>query len=83
MAAAETFERFAATEARGSSPLYEALSEGVADDGAMLALADEIPADQPAPNLLFAAVQYHGRWIEWLAGARHPRGDIVSTSRTG
>lgn len=58
MATAETFERFAATEARGSSPLYEALSEGVADDDALLALADEVPPDQPEPNLLFAAVQY-------------------------
>ena len=52
------FERFAELEARGSSPLYETLALGVADDEALLALAEEVPDDQPAPNLLFAAVQY-------------------------
>jgi hypothetical protein len=51
------FERFADVEARGSSPLYETLSVGVAEDDALLALAEEVPDDQPAPNLLFAAVQ--------------------------
>lgn len=58
MTTAETFERFASNEADGSSPLYEALSLGVANDDTLLALAGEVPADQPAPNLLFAAVQY-------------------------
>lgn len=58
MTDAGSFERFAEEEARGSSPLYETLSLGVANDGALLALADAVPDDQPAPNLLFAAVQY-------------------------
>ena len=52
------FDKFARVEARGSSPLYETLSLGVADDDDLLVLADEAPDDQPAPNLLFAASQY-------------------------
>jgi hypothetical protein len=51
------FERFAGVEARNSSPLYETLSVGIAADDDLLALAEEVPDDQPAPNLLFAAVQ--------------------------
>ncbi|UTF52413.1 DUF2332 domain-containing protein [Natronosalvus rutilus] len=53
-----TFEKFATVEAHGSSPLYETLSLSIADDEEILALTGEVPADQPAPNLLFAAVQY-------------------------
>lgn len=52
------FDRFAHVEARDSSPLYEQLALGVAADDELLALTDSIPDDQPAPNLLFAAVQY-------------------------
>jgi hypothetical protein len=51
------FERFARLEARGSSPLYETLALGVAGDDDLLALAAEVPDDQPSPNLLLAAVQ--------------------------
>ena len=53
-----TFEKFAEVEAHGSSPLYETLSLSLTDDEELLALAEEVPDDQPAPNLLFAAVQY-------------------------
>ena len=54
----DAFERFADEEARGFSPLYETLSRGVAGDDDLLTLAEEVPGDQPAPNLLFAAVQF-------------------------
>ena len=53
-----TFDKFADVEAHGSSPLYESLSHGIAEDEELLTLAEEVPDDQPAPNLLFAAVQY-------------------------
>ncbi|MFC6731117.1 MULTISPECIES: DUF2332 domain-containing protein [unclassified Haladaptatus] len=52
------FETLATREARDSSPLYESLAHSVAADPKLLALAGHSPADQPAPNLLFAAVQY-------------------------
>ena len=50
------FTRFATLEARGASPLYERLALGVADDEELLALAAQGRSEQPAPNLLFAAV---------------------------
>ncbi len=50
------FAGFARLEAHGSSPLYERLALGVAEDGELLSLAASSRADQPAPNLLFAAV---------------------------
>jgi hypothetical protein len=55
---ADHFQRFAEQEGRGSSPLYVHLSREIADDSTLLTLAETSPEDQPAPNLLFAAVQY-------------------------
>jgi hypothetical protein len=52
------FDRFANVEAQDSSPLYETLSLGIAEDDELLTLAGNVPEDQPAPNLLFAAVQF-------------------------
>ncbi len=54
---AERFARFGAEECRDTAPLYAALAAGVAADLAVLALAAAAPPGQPAPNLLFAAVQ--------------------------
>lgn len=54
---AEEFQRFAAEESRGSSPLYAHLSRAISEDSALFAFAESVPADQPVPNLLFAAVQ--------------------------
>ncbi|WP_428485378.1 DUF2332 domain-containing protein [Rhodopila sp.] len=51
------YQRFAATEARGRSPLYEALALGVANDGAILTLLAALPLEKQQPNLLFAAVR--------------------------
>ena len=57
-AIARRFQRFAETEAKGRSPLYEALARGVATDPGMLAfLADLLPPKQQ-PNLFLAAVRF-------------------------
>ena len=61
------FQDFARLECRGSSPLYECLSQGVAADGQLLALAANTRRSQPAPNLFFAAVHFL-----LLRGAEHP-----------
>lgn len=54
-AIAAQFRRFAEKEARGHSPLYEALSLGVATDPAILELLAALPAEKCQPNLLLAA----------------------------
>lgn len=51
------FRRFAAREATGISPIYAHLAEHVADDDTILTLSARTRADQPRPNMLFAAVQ--------------------------
>jgi hypothetical protein len=48
----------AATQCRGRSPVYEALSEGVADSDALLDLLMSTPAEQRRPTLLLAAVSF-------------------------
>ena len=62
------FERFASDEAPelGSST-YAEFAAGVARDGELLALAARRRKRQPAPNMLFAAVQYL-----LLSGVAHP-----------
>jgi hypothetical protein len=61
-----TYRRFAALEARGRSPLYERLAEGVADDGDVLAFLLTLPRPKRQPNLLFAAVRHRlGLPADW------------------
>jgi hypothetical protein len=55
---AENYRRFAACEARGRSPLYEQLANGVADDPELLAFLAGFPKEKRQPNLLLAAVRY-------------------------
>jgi hypothetical protein len=63
---ARTYRRFAAHEARGRSPLYERLAEGVAEDGDVLAFLLTLPKPKRQPNLLFAAVRYRlGTPADW------------------
>src|SRR5690349_23125809 len=52
---AARFRRFAEVEARGSSPLYEALALGVAADAFALKFLERLPEAKRQPNLLFAA----------------------------
>jgi len=54
---AEAYRRFAALEARGRSPLYESLAEGVARDRDLLAFLLTLPRPKRQPNLLFAAAR--------------------------
>lgn len=55
----EAFSRFATTEALElESPLYATLAQEVAECRELLELASLTHASQPAPNMLFAAVQY-------------------------
>lgn len=54
----QKFRTFAEVEALPSSPLYERLSRGIAEDNGLLELAAFSGSGQPPPNLLFAAVQY-------------------------
>lgn len=53
------FRRFAEVEAKGlASPTYEELARGVSNDDDLLHIALSTKTHQPAPNMLFAAVQY-------------------------
>ena len=57
-AIAGLYRRFAEREARGRSPLYEALARGVAEDRWTLDFLGELSPPKRQPNLLFAAVQF-------------------------
>jgi hypothetical protein len=57
-ALAARYIRFADDEARGRSPLYDALARGVADDREVLDFLLTLPAAKRQPNLLFAAVRH-------------------------
>ena len=62
------FEQFARVEAPDlDSPMYAELAAGVAGDDELLALAAGRQQGQPAPNMLFGAVQYL-----LLRGIEHP-----------
>jgi hypothetical protein len=64
---AGAFEHWAKVDAPSvGSPLYAELGQGVSRDPALLRLAAETRPYQPAPNMLFAAVQYL-----LLGGVRH------------
>jgi hypothetical protein len=64
---AEVFERWGKVEAPSvGSALYAELGQAVARDPELLRLAAETRPHQPAPNMLFAAVQYL-----LLGSARH------------
>ncbi|MFC5253078.1 DUF2332 domain-containing protein [Streptomyces nigrescens] len=64
---ADTFERFAAQQAAGKSPLYETLSQAVARTPELLDLAAGTKPGQPAPNMLLGAVHHILR-----RGVQHP-----------
>jgi hypothetical protein len=63
----EVFERSAKDEFHSSSPLYERLSNAIAQDAELLALAAQCRKGERIPNLLFAAVHYL-----LLTGISHP-----------
>jgi hypothetical protein len=55
---AERYRRFAAMEAHGTSPLYEQLAIGVADDRDLIMLLSDLPPLKRQPNLFFAAARH-------------------------
>jgi hypothetical protein len=55
---AQIYRGFARQEARGRSPAYEALAEGVAGDRVILRFLGSLPPEKRQPNLLFAAARY-------------------------
>jgi len=57
---ARRYRQFADQEARGSSPSYEAWSRAVAADRGLLAQLAALPAPKRQPNLVFAALRWHG-----------------------
>jgi hypothetical protein len=57
---AERYVEFAATEARGRSPLYERLSFDIANDDEILGLLERVPEPKRQPNLFFASTRYLG-----------------------
>jgi hypothetical protein len=69
---AEVYRRFAVTEARGRSSLYETLALGVAGDAAVLGWLMSLPPAKRQPNLLFAAYRHVHRipadWADFRAG---------------
>ena len=54
------YRRFARSDSRGRSPVYETLAEGVAADAELLALLASQSQEKRQPNLLFAAVAFLG-----------------------
>mgnify|MGYP001200973807 CR=1 FL=1 len=83
------FERFAAVEARGSSPAYEALALAVSRDDAALDLLAELPAAKRQPNLLFGVLRWHGVPVDdppaalaWVRRNRTTVLDEVNARRT-
>ena len=52
------YTRFADEEARGRSPLYEAIARGVAADEEMIGFLLTLPRPKRQPNLLLAAVRH-------------------------
>jgi hypothetical protein len=52
------YRTFADHEAKGVSPLYEALARAVAESEAMLAFIASLPPAKQQPNLVFAAVRH-------------------------
>ncbi len=70
----DVFHRFARVEAPVlASPIYAELSYGVSLDSDLLQLAAQKRKRQPAPNMLFAAVQYL-----LLSGGEHARHPLAS-----
>jgi hypothetical protein len=55
---ATAYRRFADEEARGQSPLYEALARGVAESASLLQRLAGMPLTKRQPNLLLAAARH-------------------------
>lgn len=75
---AARYRRFAAVEAAGHAPLYEALATGVAASPKALAFLAQLPTERQQPNLFLAALRHvTGRVI-----APHELQDILADHGT-
>ena len=83
---ARRYLTFADLEARGSSPSYEAWSRAVAGDRDLLARLSTLPREKRQPNLVFAALRWHGERPGDAGSLRHgllDGWDEVSTTIMG
>jgi hypothetical protein len=67
---AAEYRHFAAMEARGRSPIYERLANGVAGDPELLDRLGGLPPAKRQPNLLFAAARHVGATVARYSGFR-------------
>ncbi|WP_344678169.1 DUF2332 domain-containing protein [Saccharopolyspora taberi] len=65
----ERYERFARTEAHGTSAVYEDLAMAVSRDEPALAMLARLPAAKRQPNLLFGVLRLHGVPVDRPADA--------------
>lgn len=70
-AIARRYLHFAVNEAHGSSPSYEAWGRAVAADPRLLSRLAALPAAKQQPNLVFAALRWHGAEAGDTAALRH------------
>lgn len=57
---AQQYQQFAERQAHGVSPTLETWARAVANDPALLAALATLPAPKRQPNLVFAALRWHG-----------------------
>jgi hypothetical protein len=72
---ARRYERFAISEARGSSPIYERLALAVAGSCELLTFLRSVPPGRQQPNLFLAAVRH-------IAGVPRDREEMEAIVRT-
>lgn len=80
---------FASREARGQSPMYEALAMAVAADARVLELLAGLPTEKRQPNLLFAAARYldapvtdPGDFLTWAVQSWPAVSSVMAQRRT-
>ncbi len=88
-ATSRRYRSMAERQLRGSSPTYERLCLGVADDREVLALLDTLPAPKRQPNLLLAAARFlagpveaYAPFREWVVGHWGELSATMSARRT-
>lgn len=78
---AEWYRGFAAMEAAGSSPRYEAIASAIADDAPLVERIRALPTEKRQPNLVLAAARLLGAPLddprEWVQFA-HDRWDSIA-----
>jgi hypothetical protein len=86
---AENYRRFATLEARGTSPVYEAICIGVSADRELLAFLADLPPRCRQPNLLLGVVRYafgvqetYGAFRETVLSHRDQVARLLASRRT-